>query len=143
MVSLEAAVAGANVVGSVFGSLRDYMGDRAWYCHPADQDEITAAVEAAYRAPRMGRGFGERFVDATRARGAAGLAAAYRMALSRPAREVRDVGLLRSLADAERTSARRLRMLVAERLAAAARIGELESALVLERAVSTTPQPVD
>jgi len=52
LVSLEAAAAGCQVVSTSIGSARDYFGDLAWYCHPADRSSIRQAVEAALAAPR-------------------------------------------------------------------------------------------
>lgn len=51
LVSLEAALSGCNVVTTSRGFARDYLGDMAWYCNPADPPSIRKAVEAAYHAP--------------------------------------------------------------------------------------------
>jgi glycosyltransferase involved in cell wall biosynthesis len=51
LVSLEAAAAGCQVVSTSIGSARDYFGDLAWYCHPANRSSIRQAVEAALTAP--------------------------------------------------------------------------------------------
>lgn len=51
LVSLEAAAAGCRIVTTSIGSTRDYFGDLAWYCHPADVRSIRAAVQAALNAP--------------------------------------------------------------------------------------------
>ena len=47
--SLEAALAGCNIVSTSRGCTREYFGDRAWYCDPADETSIRAAVLAAYQ----------------------------------------------------------------------------------------------
>ncbi len=52
LVGLEAALAGCNIVMTDRGYARDYFGEFAWYCDPADLDSIRAAVLAAYAAPR-------------------------------------------------------------------------------------------
>jgi len=49
--SLEAAVMGCNIVVTDRGDVRDYFGDRAWYCDPDDPASIRAAIEAAHAAP--------------------------------------------------------------------------------------------
>jgi glycosyltransferase involved in cell wall biosynthesis len=51
LVSIEAAVAGCNVVSTVECGVREYLGDRAWYCDPESIDSIRASVEAALAAP--------------------------------------------------------------------------------------------
>ena len=48
LVSLEAASYGTNVVASNYGTARDYLGDYAFYCDPADPQTIYNAVMAAY-----------------------------------------------------------------------------------------------
>ena len=53
LASLEAAMAGCNIVSTDRGTAREYFGDLAWYCDPADVESIKAAVVAAYRAPRQ------------------------------------------------------------------------------------------
>lgn len=50
LVSLEAGAAGCRIVTTSIGSTRDYFGDLAWYCHPADPASIRSAVEAALSA---------------------------------------------------------------------------------------------
>lgn len=45
--SLEAAACGAAVVTTARGYARDYFGDLAHYCDPADSESIRRAVEAA------------------------------------------------------------------------------------------------
>lgn len=52
-VTLEAAVAGCNVVLSKYHGGRDYVGAQGWYCEPADLDSIRRAVLEAYHAPRQ------------------------------------------------------------------------------------------
>lgn len=52
LASLEAAMAGCNVVSTDRGTALEYFGDLAWYCDPSDVDSIRAAVVAAYRSPR-------------------------------------------------------------------------------------------
>jgi len=52
LASLEAAMAGCNVVSTDRGTAREYFGDLAWYCDPADIDSIRNAVLAAWSAPR-------------------------------------------------------------------------------------------
>ncbi|MDY6090805.1 MAG: glycosyltransferase [Bdellovibrionota bacterium] len=51
LVSLEAANYGANVVVTDYGSIRDYLGDLAFYCDPYNTESIKNAVIAAYYAP--------------------------------------------------------------------------------------------
>jgi glycosyltransferase involved in cell wall biosynthesis len=51
LVSLEAAAAGTRVVSTSIGSARDYFGDMARYCHPADPRSIRTAVEKALGSP--------------------------------------------------------------------------------------------
>jgi len=55
LVSLEAAVAGCNIVSTDRGSPREYFGDMAWYCSPDDLGSIRRAVLAAWEAPRSDR----------------------------------------------------------------------------------------
>jgi glycosyltransferase involved in cell wall biosynthesis len=50
LVSLEAAAAGCRIVSTSIGSAREYFGDDAWYCHPADQGSIRDAVLRALNA---------------------------------------------------------------------------------------------
>ncbi|MDI6871043.1 MAG: glycosyltransferase [Bacillota bacterium] len=52
--SLAAGLAGCNVVTADRPFLREYLGDEAWYCDPADLGSIRAAVLAAWEAPRSG-----------------------------------------------------------------------------------------
>lgn len=51
LASLEAAAAGCAVVVSDRGSTREYFGDDAQYCDPADLDSIRGAVARAWAAP--------------------------------------------------------------------------------------------
>lgn len=55
LTSLEAAVSGCRVVSTCLGTAREYLGEDAWYCDPADPESIRAAVVAADQAPRNGR----------------------------------------------------------------------------------------
>jgi glycosyltransferase involved in cell wall biosynthesis len=50
LVSLEAAATGCRIVTTSIGSTRDYFGDLAWYCHPADPQTIRLAVQSALDA---------------------------------------------------------------------------------------------
>ncbi len=52
IVSLEAASLGCQVVGSDFGTLRDYLGSHAFYALPNDEQSILNAINAAYYAPK-------------------------------------------------------------------------------------------
>jgi len=51
LVSLEAALCGANVVTTDRGYARDYFGDQAWYCQANSPQSIRAAVDAAWASP--------------------------------------------------------------------------------------------
>ena len=51
LVSLEAAYYGCNVVVTEYGTSRDYLGDKAFYCRPEDENSIYNAVMAAYHSP--------------------------------------------------------------------------------------------
>ncbi len=55
LVSLEAAAAGCQIVSTSIGSAREYFGDDAWYCHPADQKSIRTAVLQALDSPASAR----------------------------------------------------------------------------------------
>lgn len=55
LASLEAAAAGCRVVSTSIGSAREYLGDEAWYCHPADQKSIRKAVLQALDSPASAR----------------------------------------------------------------------------------------
>ncbi|WP_259068661.1 glycosyltransferase family 4 protein [Mucilaginibacter sp. X4EP1] len=49
--SVEAAVMGCNIVITDKGDTREYFGDEAFYCNPAEPESIFKAVEAASAAP--------------------------------------------------------------------------------------------
>ena len=49
--TLEAAAMGCNIVITEKGDTRDYFGDYAYYCDPADPDSIKKAIDKAYNAP--------------------------------------------------------------------------------------------
>jgi len=51
LVSLEAALAGCNIVSTSRGCTREYLADMVWYCEPTDEGSIRDAVVAAYQAP--------------------------------------------------------------------------------------------
>lgn len=51
LVSLEAAIAGCNVVSTCRGHAREYLGDLAAYCDPGSRKSIRNAVLAAREAP--------------------------------------------------------------------------------------------
>lgn len=53
--SLEAGLAGCNIVVTDRGSTAEYFGDMAWYCEPGDISSIRETVLTAYRAPRNDR----------------------------------------------------------------------------------------
>ncbi|HYH05217.1 MAG TPA: glycosyltransferase family 4 protein, partial [Bacillota bacterium] len=44
LVSLEAALAGCRIVTTDRGSTRDYLGERVFYCNPADPESIKQAI---------------------------------------------------------------------------------------------------
>ena len=52
LASLEAGLAGCNVVSTDRGSAKEYFGDLVWYCDPADLNSIRKAVLGAYAAPK-------------------------------------------------------------------------------------------
>lgn len=52
LVSLEAGLAGCNVVSTNRGYAKEYLKDFAWYCDPADINSIRDAVLKAYHAPK-------------------------------------------------------------------------------------------
>lgn len=55
LASLEAAAAGCRIVSTCIGSAREYFGDDARYCHPADVKSIRSAVlEALNSTPSSG-----------------------------------------------------------------------------------------
>lgn len=68
--SLEAALAGCNVVSTRESGLSEYLGDDAWYCDPLSEDSIAAAVAAALAAPPP-NGVAERLRERFSWRGAA------------------------------------------------------------------------
>lgn len=51
LVSLEAAHYETNVVVTDYGTARDYLEEKAYYCAPDDDESILNAVTAAYYAP--------------------------------------------------------------------------------------------
>ncbi len=51
LVSLEAAWFGCHVVASRWGTIGDYLGDRAFYCEPDDPASLRETVMAAMEAP--------------------------------------------------------------------------------------------
>ena len=55
LVSLEAYYAGCNVVVADKGSVREYFGDEAFYCDPADKNSIMNAVKDAMETPYSGK----------------------------------------------------------------------------------------
>ena len=52
--ALAAGLAGCNVVAPDRTVFREWLGDDAWYCDPADLGSIREAVLAAWEAPRTG-----------------------------------------------------------------------------------------
>ena len=52
LVSLEAALAGAPLVGSTFGHELEYLEGDAWYADPGDENSLLKAVLAAWEAGR-------------------------------------------------------------------------------------------
>jgi glycosyltransferase involved in cell wall biosynthesis len=50
--SLEAGLAGCNIVTTSIGSTEEYFGKYAWYCEPDSIESIRKAVEEAFVAPR-------------------------------------------------------------------------------------------
>ncbi|NLY74944.1 MAG: glycosyltransferase family 4 protein [Firmicutes bacterium] len=55
LASLEAALAGCNIVSSDRGSAGEYFGEHAFYCDPGDIDSVCRAIKAAWNAPRSDR----------------------------------------------------------------------------------------
>lgn len=51
LVSLEAAMAGCNIVSTSRGHAREYLEEDAWYCDPEDPPSIRRAVLSAWDAP--------------------------------------------------------------------------------------------
>jgi glycosyltransferase involved in cell wall biosynthesis len=52
LASLEAALAGANIVVGECPAVREYFGASAWYCDPASDETIAVAVKSAMGQPR-------------------------------------------------------------------------------------------
>jgi glycosyltransferase involved in cell wall biosynthesis len=52
--TLEAAVAGCNIVCTKEGSAREYFGDKALYCSPYDESSIRSAIEVGLKKPKDG-----------------------------------------------------------------------------------------
>lgn len=52
LASLEAALAGCNIVSTDRGSAKEYFGESAWYCDPTDINSIRLAVSSAFRAEK-------------------------------------------------------------------------------------------
>jgi len=55
LASLEAGLAGANVVAVKAPTVFEHLGDEAFYCNPSSIDSIRDAVIRAYEAPLNGR----------------------------------------------------------------------------------------
>jgi glycosyltransferase involved in cell wall biosynthesis len=55
LASLEAGLAGCNIVTTDRGGTREYLGEMAWYCDPGDKESIRSAIEQALAAPRDAR----------------------------------------------------------------------------------------
>ena len=55
LASLEAAATGCRIVTTGIGSARDYFGEDAWYCDPADRPSIRTAVVDALAAQPSSR----------------------------------------------------------------------------------------
>lgn len=55
LASLEAAVAGCNVVTTTECDVQEYLGEGVWYCDPMSVESIREAVTAALAAPLDGR----------------------------------------------------------------------------------------
>lgn len=78
LVSLEAALSGCSIVTTDRGHAREYLGDSAFYCDPADTESIRRAVESAWQRPPDGT-IRKRVLDQyTWAHVAEATAAAYR-----------------------------------------------------------------
>lgn len=52
LVSLEAALAGCNIVTTRKGTAWEYFKDDAWYCQPQDLPSIRRAILDAYKSPK-------------------------------------------------------------------------------------------
>jgi len=55
LVSIEAAHYGTQVVASEYGTIKDYLGEDAFYCTPDSPESIRKAIEAAWAAPRTSK----------------------------------------------------------------------------------------
>lgn len=55
LVSLEAGWMGCNIVASGWGTIKDYLGEYAYYCEPHDPESIKKAVLTAFDNPRNRR----------------------------------------------------------------------------------------
>ncbi|HHY99232.1 MAG TPA: glycosyltransferase family 4 protein [Firmicutes bacterium] len=55
LVSLEAAMAGCNIVSTNRGTAAEYFGNLAWYCDPRDVESIREAALRAYSSERVGK----------------------------------------------------------------------------------------
>jgi glycosyltransferase involved in cell wall biosynthesis len=55
LASLEAALAGANIVSTNRGATYEYFGNLAWYCEPGNYESIKNAVVAAWQSPKSDR----------------------------------------------------------------------------------------
>jgi glycosyltransferase involved in cell wall biosynthesis len=77
LTSLEAAVAGCNVVSTERCGVGEYLGELAWHCDPQSVDSIRGAVEAALAAPPDDR-LREQVAAFTWARAAVDTRAVYR-----------------------------------------------------------------
>ena len=55
LVSLEAAKYGTNVVVSDYGTIRDYLGEDAIYCHPQSPESIFQAIQEGWDRPHSDR----------------------------------------------------------------------------------------
>jgi glycosyltransferase involved in cell wall biosynthesis len=74
--TLAAGLAGCNVVAPERPAFREYLGEEAWYCDPADLRSIRQAVLAAWEAPRTGA-LRSRLLDCTWERAAIETLRAY------------------------------------------------------------------
>lgn len=52
LASLEAGLAGCNIVSTDRGYAKEYLGDFAWYCNPADINSIRDSLLKAFHAPK-------------------------------------------------------------------------------------------
>ena len=50
--SLEAGLAGCNIVTTDRGTTQEYFGDMVWYCNPSDILSIRKALRQAYNSPK-------------------------------------------------------------------------------------------